>query len=108
MAGDLGKKIKLVLSKLAKLDIMESCLQEMNSTLANIKQTVSRLDKEVKKVKTNGTNEVVKVLKENMEFNEDDISDFKRDSKEVQSKVFELKKQILYMETYVCIPEKKG
>ena len=52
------------------------------------------------KVKTNETEEVVKVLKENLEFNEDDISDLKRDSKEVQHKVSELKKQSLYMETY--------
>ena len=102
MAEDLGKKIEHVLLKLGKLDVIESRLQEMNSTLANIEQTVSRLDEEVKilKVKTNKTDEVVKVLKENLEFNEDDISDLKRDSKEVQNEVFELKKQILYMETY--------
>ena len=102
MAEDLGKKIEHVLLKLGKLDVIESRLQEMNSTLANIEQTVSRLDEEVKilKVKTNKTDEVVKVLKENLEFNEDDISDLKRHSKEVQNEVFELKKQILYMETY--------
>ena len=52
------------------------------------------------KGKTNGTDEVVKVLKENLEFNEDDIPDLKRDSKEVEHEVFELKKQILYLETY--------
>ena len=42
--------------KLGKLDITESRLQDMFSTLANIEQTVSRLDEEVKilKVKTNG------------------------------------------------------
>ena len=97
-----SEKIEHVLLKLGKLDVIESCQQEMNSTLANIEQTVSRLDEEVKilKVKTNKTDEVVKVLKENLEFNEDDISDLKRDSKEVQNEVFELKKQILYMETY--------
>ena len=85
MAEDLGKKIEHVLLKLGKLDIIESHLQDINSTLANIEQTVSRLDEEIKilKVKTNDTDEVVKVLKENMEFNEDDISDLKRDSKEV-------------------------
>ena len=106
MAEDLGKKIEHVLLKLGKLDVIESRLKEMNSALANIEQTVSRLDEEVKilKVKTNKTDEVVKALKENLEFNEDDISDLKRDSKEVQNEVFELKKQILYMETF---PEEK-
>ena len=102
MAEDLGKKIEHVLLKLGKLDIIESRLQDMSSTLANIEEAVSRLDEEVKvlKVKTNETDEVVKVLKENLEFNEDDISDLKRDSKEVQHEVSELKKQILYMEAY--------
>ena len=102
MAEDLGKKIEHVLLKLGKLDIIESRLQEINSTLASIERTVSRLDEEVKilKVKSNETNEAVKVLKENVEFNEEDISDLKRDSKAVQHEVLELKKQILYMETY--------
>ena len=47
MAEDLGKKIEHVLLKLGKLDIIESHLQDMFSTLANIEQTVSRLDEEV-------------------------------------------------------------
>ena len=34
MAEDLGKKIEHVLLKLGKLDIIESRLQEINSTLA--------------------------------------------------------------------------
>ena len=102
MAEDLGKKIEHVLLKLGKLDIIESRLQEINSTLACIERTVSRLDEEVNnlKVKSNGTDGVVKVLKENVEFNEEDISDLKWDSKKVQHEVLELKKQILYMETY--------
>ena len=39
------------------------------------------------KVKTNGTDKVVKVLKENLEFYEDDLSDPKQGSKEVQHEV---------------------
>ena len=101
MAEDLAK-IEHVLLKLGKLDIIESCLQDLFSTLANIEQTVRRLHEEGKilKVTTNGTDEVIKVLKENLEFNEDDIYDMKRDSKEAKHEVVELKKQILYMETY--------
>ena len=88
--------------KLGELDIIESRLQEINSTLVSIERTVSRLDEEVNilKVKSNETDEVVKVLKENVEFNEKDKSYLKRDSKEAQHEVLELKKQILYMETY--------
>ena len=86
VAEDLGEKIEHVLLTLGKLDIIESRLQDINSTLASIERTVSRLDEEFKilKVKSNGADEVVKVLKENVEFNEEDISDLKRDSKEVQ------------------------
>lgn len=82
---------------------MKAIYKILISPLANIEQTVSRLDEEVKilKLKTNDTVEVVKVLKENMEFNEDDICDLKRDSKEVQHKVSELKKQPLYMENVI-------
>ena len=36
------------------------------------------------------TNEAVKVLKENVQFNEEDISDLKRDSKEVQHQGFQI------------------
>ena len=36
MAEDLGKKIEYVLLQLAKLDIIESLLQEINSTLATL------------------------------------------------------------------------
>ena len=80
MAEDLGKKIEHVLLKLGKQDIIESRLQEINSTLASFERTVSRLDEEVEilKAKSNETNEAVKVLKENVEFNEEDISDLKR------------------------------
>jgi len=72
MAEDLWKKIKHMLLKLGKLDIIESHLWDITSTLANIEQTVSSLNEEVKilRVKTNDTEEVVKVRKENLEFNE--------------------------------------
>ena len=102
MAEDLGKKIEHVLQKLGKLDIIESRLNEMSTTLANIEHTVSRLDSEVTilKDKAKKTDETVKDLKESVEFNDEDISDLKRDSKGLENEVFELRKQILYMETY--------
>ena len=40
------------------------------------------------------------MLKENLEFIEDDISDLKQESKEAKHEVLQLKKQILYMKTY--------
>ena len=53
MAEDLGKKIEHVLQKLGKLDIIENRLNEMNTTLASIEHTVSRLDSELKFLKGN-------------------------------------------------------
>ena len=44
VAENLGKEIEHVLLKLGKLDIIESLLQDMNSTIVNIKKTVSHLD----------------------------------------------------------------
>ena len=89
---------------------MKAIYKILISALANIEQTVSRLDEEVKilKVKTNDTVEVVKVLKENMEFNEDDICDLKRDSKEVQQEVSELRKQPLYIKNVIFLAYQKN
>ena len=35
-----------------------------------------------------------------MQYNEDDMSDIKRDNRKLENDVSELKKQIMYMETY--------
>ena len=35
-----------------------------------------------------------------MQYNEDDISDIKRDNRKLENDVSELKKQLMYMETY--------
>ena len=71
----------------------------MNTTFASIEHTVSRLDSEVKFLtdKTKRTDEAVRrKLKESVEFNDGDISDFENEI----VRAFELRKQILYMETY--------
>ena len=102
MAEDLGKKLEDVLAKLGKLDIIESRLNEVFTSLSNIEQSISRLENDVKtlKVKTKRLDESFKELDESVNFNEENISDLKRDTKAINFEVKELEKQMLYMETY--------
>ena len=102
MVDALGVKIEAILKKLEKLDVIESQLNEVNTRVANIEETISRLDSEVKvlnnqqkKLKKN-----VEELQEGMEYTEDDISDLQRDNKKLENDVYELKKQLMYMENY--------
>jgi len=102
MVDALGVKIEAILKKLEKLDVIESQLNEVHTRMANIEETMSRLDSEVKvlnnqqkKLKKN-----VEELQKGMEYTEDDISDLQRDNKKLENDVYELKKQLMYMENY--------
>ena len=39
-------------------------------------------------------------LEEGIQYNEDDISNLQRDNKKLENDVYELKKQLMYMENY--------
>ena len=86
-----GVKIQAILKKLEKLGIM-----------ANIEETVHRLDSEVQVLKTRTAKleKNVEELKEGFKYNEDDVRDLQRDNKTLEQEVYDLKKQFLYMETY--------
>ena len=43
----LGKKIEIVLKKLEKLDVIESCLNQVYTSIASIEATICRIDSEV-------------------------------------------------------------
>ena len=101
MAEDLGKKIETVLKKLEKLDIIENRLNQVYASIASIEATVCRIDSEVQVLKEKKKlDKSVKELEESVNFNDEDISDVKRDTKKAEYEIKELKKQILYMETY--------
>ena len=70
--------------------------------MANIEETVSRLDAEVRVLKSQNKKleKNVKELEEGMQYNGDDISDLQRDNKKLENDVYELKKQLMYMENY--------
>ena len=51
MAENLGVKIEAILKKLEKLDIIELQLNEVHAKVANIEETVGRLDSEVQDLK---------------------------------------------------------
>ena len=52
------------------------------------------------KQKTNRLEKKASELEESIQFNEDDISDLKKESKELNFEINDLGKQLLYLETY--------
>ena len=53
VAADLGKKLDEVLERLSKLDVIESRLNNLYTTMANIEGAISSLDKDVLSWKLN-------------------------------------------------------
>jgi len=51
MAGNLATKVDFALSKLDKLDIIETRLESVNASISSTEETVGRLDKEVVSLK---------------------------------------------------------
>ena len=102
MAEGVGKKFEAVLKKLEKLDTIESYLSHMDTMLESIEENVSRLNQEVEDLKTKSKQlgSTINVLKESIQFNEEDITGLKLDNKKLQQDVCELQKQFLYIKTY--------
>ena len=93
---DLSKKVDLILSKLQKLDNIECRLNDLISTVSSIEETTARLDHDVEALKNKfkQTNKAVKELEESVEFNDEDISDLKKDVKAVPWDVNSLRRKI--------------
>ena len=102
MAENLGVKIEAILKKLEKLDVIELQLNEVHAKVANIEETVSRLDSEVQALKTRTAKleKNVEELEGGFQYNEEDVRDLQCDNKRLEHEVYDLKKQLLYMETY--------
>ena len=102
MAENLGVKIEAILKKLEKLDVIELQLKGVHAKVATVEDSVSRLDSEmhVFKSRTTKLEKNVEELEEGFQYNEDDVRDLERDNKKLEHEVYDLKKQLLYMETY--------
>lgn len=94
MAENLSVKIEAI------LDGIELQLKEIYMKVANIEETVSRLDSQVQVLKTRTTKleKNVEELGEGFQYNEDNVRDLQRDNKKLKYEVHDLKKQLLYME----------
>ena len=102
MAGDLGKKVDMILNKLQKLDNIEARLDNLHKSIASLEESFAFLEKDVQnlKDKTEKTRTKVDELEKSVEFREVDISDMQKDLKKVQHEAEELKMQLLYQEHY--------
>ena len=88
MAENLGVKVEAILKKLEKLDVIKLQLKEVCMNVANIKETVSRLDSEVQVLKTRTTKLETNVKElEGFQYNEEDVSDLQRDNKKLEHEV---------------------
>ena len=95
-----GLKLQRVLDKLEKLDKVEVHLSEVSASLASIEEKVSRLDKDVQDLKQKNKQWKRKRPNWKKVSNEDDISDVKKESKELKFEINDRRKQLLYLETY--------
>ena len=70
--------------------------------MGNIEETVSRLDSEVRVLKSQKKKleKNLEELEEGMQYNEDDRSDLQCDNNKLENDVYELKKQFMYIENY--------
>jgi len=102
MADNLGAKVDLILNKLNKLDSIELGLENLNKSVASIKESLAIIEKDVEalKEKTKKTSQKVNDLEESVDYNDQDISDLQRDVKGLQHEVDNLKMQLLYQEHY--------
>ena len=102
MAGDLGKKVDMILNKLQKLDNIEARLDNLHKSIASLEESFAFLEKDVQnlKDKTEKTRTKVDDLEKSVEFREVDISDMQKDLKKVQHEAEEFKMQLLYQEHY--------
>ena len=100
IAENLGVKIEAILKKLEKLDVIELQLKEVHAKVASIEDSVSRLDSEIHVLKTRTTKKNMEELVDGFQYNEDDVRDLQHDNKKLEHEVNDLKKQLLYLETY--------
>ena len=81
MAGDLGKKVDMILNKLQKLDNIEARLDNLHKSIESLEESFAFLEKDVQnlKDKTKKTRTKVDDLEKSVEFREVDISDIQKD-----------------------------
>ena len=69
--------------------------------MASIEESISKLNREVKRLeKTRKTDKKVDELEDSIAFNEDDISDLKKNAKATELELEKWRKEVLYLEAY--------
>ena len=94
----MGDKLDRILKRLEKLGIIERRLDNVYTTMASIEESISKLNRDVKRLdeKTRKIDE----LEDNIAFNEDDISDLKKNAKAAELELEKWREEALYLEAY--------
>jgi len=86
MEENLGVKIEEILKKDIKLNLIELQQNEVHTKVANIKETVSRLDSEIQVLKFRTTK-----FEKNVEELEEGLRDLKCGNNKLKNEVYDLK-----------------
>ena len=101
-ALDMAENVTAKLESLEKLSLIESRLDSVASTTANIESTLCRLDADVTVLKEGAGKRDKKIneLETSINHTEEDVSELQKDSHDHKAQLDKCKKDLLYLEAY--------
>ncbi|XP_078375751.1 uncharacterized protein LOC144659188 [Oculina patagonica] len=102
MAENVTEKLDCIMKSLEKLSLIESRLDSMASTMANIESTLSRLDADVTVLKDDAEKRDKKIseVETSINYTEEDVADLQKDLHDHKAQLDKCKKDLLYLEAY--------
>ena len=102
MAENVSLKLDQIMKSLEKLSLIESRLDGMASTMANIESTLCRLDVDVSELKEGAGKRERKIneLEVLINYTEDDIAELQTKLHDYKAQLEKCKKDVLYLEAY--------
>ena len=102
VAENVTAKLDLIMERLEKLSLIESRLDSMAPTMANIESTLSRLDADVTVLKEEAGKRDKKVneLEKSINYTEKDVAEMQKDLYDHKVQLDKCKNDLLYLEAY--------
>ena len=102
MAENVSSKLDQIMKSLEKLSLIESRLDGMASTMANIESTLCRLDVDVSELKEGAGKRERKIneLEVSINYIEDDVAELQTKLHDYKAQLEKCKKDVLYLEAY--------